>query len=154
MNQTTILTVRAQHQPRIPHHRPIPSQKNGKTNPHRCGPFFCELLVKYSFLLQKKLFEFLAFRDSWLDELLRHDGLANSIASPKCYSCGCANATIKCKDCFCQLLRCHTCTVKAHKELPLHRISVYRNWRTGTCTADVTRRNGMASFLIRPRFRN
>jgi hypothetical protein len=75
---------------------------------------------------QSKLSAFLAFRDSFLDELARHDGFGDGISSPQCYSCGEAEGTIKCRDCFTQLLRCRTCVAEEHKDLPFHRLQVLR----------------------------
>ena len=73
---------------------------------------------------QKKLFEWLSYRNSFLDELLRHEGFGDSAGSPLCGSCGRAEGTIKCNDCFSQLLYCQQCIVKEHVNLPLHRIKV------------------------------
>jgi len=70
------------------------------------------------------LSEWLEFRDSFLDELLRHDGLGDSFASTICSACREREGTIKCTDCFTQHLRCRHCIVEAHSNLPLHRIEV------------------------------
>lgn len=59
-----------------------------------------------------------------MDELLRHDGPGDATASTLCCSCNEVEGSIKCKDCFCQLLRCRQCVVDAHKDLPLHRVEV------------------------------
>lgn len=74
---------------------------------------------------QVKLFEWLAYRESFLDELLRHDGLGDFLGSTLCASCGEVDGVIKCRDCLggCHL-RCAVCSIHHHRRLPLHRIEV------------------------------
>jgi hypothetical protein len=102
-----------------------PAQKSKKTQTRLVRLMSLTLVAVSSPYLQKNLTEWVAFRDSFLDELLRHDGHGDSVgASDTCDSCGQGVATIKCQDCFCQLLRCRECIIDSHKNLPLHRISV------------------------------
>lgn len=64
--------------------------------------------------------EWLPYRESFLDEMLRHEGLGDFDTLPPCIDCGEASASFKCADCFGQGLLCQECTVKAHRLLPLH----------------------------------
>jgi hypothetical protein len=74
---------------------------------------------------QTKLTEWLVFRQSCLDELLRHDGRGSFLGQDLCFSCGVVEGTYKCKDCFMGcLLRCRDCMVEAHRDHPLHRAEV------------------------------
>jgi hypothetical protein len=63
------------------------------------------------------------YRDTYLDEILRHDGRGGVT---QCSACK-ADATYKCKDCFgCQLL-CQECYTTKHHLLPFHRALVSPN---------------------------
>jgi hypothetical protein len=65
------------------------------------------------------------FREAFLDEALRHDGLGDFLDQSKCSNCGNAPGIIKCKDCANGvLLKCPECIVALHKTLPLHRVEV------------------------------
>lgn len=87
------------------------------------------LLVSFSRCLtslQTKLVEWLPFRASFLDEILRHDGRAD-YRDPSCFSCRKEGELYKCRDCFTGgLLRCKGCTLKSHGDHPLHRVEVRR----------------------------
>ncbi|KAF8501150.1 hypothetical protein F5888DRAFT_1582595, partial [Russula emetica] len=73
--------------------------------------------------------EWLIFRQSCLDELLRHNGLSNSLDQGHCISCKKICGLYKCKDCFSgSLLRCRDCVVDAHQDHPFHRVEVYLEW--------------------------
>ncbi|KAH9965071.1 hypothetical protein BGW80DRAFT_1255055, partial [Lactifluus volemus] len=62
--------------------------------------------------------EWLIFRQSCLDELLRHDGLSDSLDQEYCISCKKVCGVYKCKDCFSgSLLRCCDCLVNAHRTI-------------------------------------
>lgn len=74
---------------------------------------------------QTKLLEWLAFRQSCLEELLHHDGHGDFLGHKCCSSCGKGDGVYKCKDCFSGgLLCCQECLVTAHRDHPLHRIEV------------------------------
>ncbi|KIL55027.1 hypothetical protein M378DRAFT_49831, partial [Amanita muscaria Koide BX008] len=73
-----------------------------------------------------KLLEWLIFRQSCLDELLRQDGLVDSLDHELCISCKKLDGMYKCKDCFSGgLLCCCDCLVNAHQDHPLHRIEIW-----------------------------
>ncbi|KAH9956388.1 hypothetical protein BGW80DRAFT_1439367 [Lactifluus volemus] len=70
--------------------------------------------------------EWLIFRQSCLDELLRHDGLSDSLDQEYCISCKKVCGVYKCKDCFSgSLLRCRDCLVNAHRDHPLHHVEIW-----------------------------
>ncbi|KAF8493891.1 hypothetical protein F5888DRAFT_1617493, partial [Russula emetica] len=61
-----------------------------------------------------------------LDELLRHDGLSDSLDQGHCISCKKICGLYKCKDCFSgSLLRCRDCVVDAHRDHPFHRVEIW-----------------------------
>jgi hypothetical protein len=71
--------------------------------------------------LQDQLNEWLKFRNTFLDETLRHDGLGDFLGHTKCSDCQNAPGVIKCKDCSSGgMLRCPECVVASHLALPLH----------------------------------
>ena len=75
--------------------------------------------------LQDQLNEWLTFRSTFLDEVLRHDGLGDFLGRTECSSCQNAPGIIKCKDCPSRrILRCPECVVASHQFLPLHRVEV------------------------------
>lgn len=80
--------------------------------------------------IQDKLYDFLTYRESFLHEMLRHEGHGDSIDLTMCFSCRHQEATFKCRDCFSQLLRCAGCARKEHLNLPLHRILVCVSFAT------------------------
>ena len=77
------------------------------------------------FGLKTKLLEWLSIQDATLDEILRHDGLGDFFGRQNCVSCDREIGRFKCRDCSggCRL-RCSTCIVKCHQDVPLHRIEV------------------------------
>lgn len=85
------------------------------------------LLSLYMFLIstQTKLTEWIGYRDSCLDELLRHDAHGDFLGQSACSRCGEGEGVFKCKDCLtgCQL-RCQGCVISTHQDHPLHRIEV------------------------------
>lgn len=87
-------------------------------------PFHTHSSTYLTLSLQAKLIEWLSFRSSFLDELLRHDGRAD-YQQDTCASCEVKETLFKCRDCFngCWL-RCQGCTVKEHQDHPLHRVEV------------------------------
>lgn len=71
--------------------------------------------------------EWLPFRDIFLDELLRHEGLGErQCDNLMCEHCGEKPGTLKCPESHCigSPLLCQTCMVIQHKHLPLHPIQV------------------------------
>jgi len=70
----------------------------------------------------------LGYRDSQLDELLRHDGKAGLDAT--CVHCKKDPAVYKCKDCFGLKVFCLQCLIAEHHCHPLHRVVVWngRYW--------------------------
>lgn len=69
------------------------------------------------------------YREEYLHEFLRHEGLGEVWRSGQCQSCGEPlfselGEAFKCEECFGCLLECHACCLKRHKRLPLHFIKV------------------------------
>lgn len=64
--------------------------------------------------------KWLPLRETYLDELLRHDGRQQRV----CSSCGTADARYKCVDCFGPLVFCCECLIREHASHPFHRIEV------------------------------
>ncbi|KAI0055075.1 hypothetical protein BV25DRAFT_1816134 [Artomyces pyxidatus] len=82
-----------------------------------------------SLLLQKNpLRQWMPFRDVFLDEMLRHDGMREAVVDevhflPTCHGCGREGAGIlRCTDCAYPHLYCESCIVSVHANLPLHRV--------------------------------
>ncbi|KAH6897792.1 hypothetical protein BKA70DRAFT_1116038 [Coprinopsis sp. MPI-PUGE-AT-0042] len=73
-----------------------------------------------------KLQDWIPRRQSFLDELLHHDGLGDSLDRQTCSDCPpttSATGLYKCIDCWDgSLLRCKTCVLLNHSKQPLHRI--------------------------------
>lgn len=71
---------------------------------------------------------FLEVLDTYLHEMMRHEGLGDNTSPGMCTNCRTETvtrlATVRCKECFDRRLYCHTCIVSAHKRMPLHRIEV------------------------------
>ncbi|KAL1724763.1 hypothetical protein EV714DRAFT_222510 [Schizophyllum commune] len=65
------------------------------------------------------------YKQMFLEELLRHEGLASDLRHPACSSCDATpeggSGLIKCDDCG-VFLECATCCVRRHGHLPHHRI--------------------------------
>ncbi|KAF9779699.1 hypothetical protein BJ322DRAFT_1012771 [Thelephora terrestris] len=73
--------------------------------------------------------QWLQHRSTFLDELLRLDGLGDaSNSSIPCPDCSRHPATFKCNSCFGGTMRCSACTVSFHRNLPLHKI---QRWHGG-----------------------
>jgi hypothetical protein len=66
--------------------------------------------------------EWLSCRDSYLRELLRHDGRGEHDAT-SCADCG-NSGDFSCFDCAYGMHYCQECLVDHHRLMPLHRISV------------------------------
>ncbi|KAG5223526.1 CxC2 domain-containing protein [Salix suchowensis] len=69
---------------------------------------------------------FLEVLDTYLHEMMRHEGLGDNTSPGMCTNCRTETvtrlATVRCKECFDRRLYCHTCIVSAHERMPLHRI--------------------------------
>jgi hypothetical protein len=81
--------------------------------------------ITYNLQIQaslSRLQEWLPHRETYVDELLRHDGRAGQRACAGCNSD--SPDLFKCKDCFGGKLLCYVCVVKFHDSHPLHRILV------------------------------
>ncbi|KAL6301700.1 hypothetical protein BKA93DRAFT_828035 [Sparassis latifolia] len=63
----------------------------------------------------------LAFRESYLEELLHFDGPGTQDFAGKC-KVHHQSTALRCLDCFSGKLACPDCTLKAHTLLPLHRV--------------------------------
>ncbi|KDR76041.1 hypothetical protein GALMADRAFT_67759 [Galerina marginata CBS 339.88] len=70
-----------------------------------------------------QLREWLQFRKTFLDETVRHNGLADFLGHTKCLECGVYEGVFKCKDCYSgRMLKCQACIVSIHTDLSLHRV--------------------------------
>jgi hypothetical protein len=68
--------------------------------------------------------DWIPYRETYLDELLRHDGRGSN-AALMCSNVGCGGDGIfKCRECMFENLFCCDCMVRRHSNLPLHRILV------------------------------
>ena len=105
----------------------VKSKRKRKTKNVVCIPLiFCCYWILTP--LQDYLQEWLKFRQTFLDELLRHDGLGDFLGHTQCSSCQKAPGIIKCRDCSNgRMLKCPECVVAAHATLPLHRVEVGLN---------------------------
>lgn len=93
--------------------------------------FFFRSTCTWLHAFQTKLLEWLSFRQSSLDEILRHDGLGSYLGQTKCHTCGEEKGAYKCRDCFDgSLLRCQRCVVGSHKVHPLHRVEVFKFYQS------------------------
>lgn len=63
-------------------------------------------------------------RQTYIDELVRHDGLGDAEACINCSICDTNIADVRCMDCSVTELFCGDCVVKRHQRNPLHRIEV------------------------------
>jgi hypothetical protein len=93
----------------------------------KCGTFLLNSICeKKNYIMhQDHLKEWLKFREIFLQETLRHDGLGNFFGVTDCSSCGKAPGVYKCMACANGgMLKCADCIVKFHQVLPLHRVEV------------------------------
>lgn len=103
---------------------------------------------------QVKLLKWLDFRQSCLDELLRHDGHADFFGLELCTSCKKVDGVYKCLDCFSGgLLHCRECLVTAHYDHPLHQIEVSTLALVYLLRLHMHRSNGTVIFLKRSRLK-
>ena len=103
-----------------------PKRKRQTTNYVRPSKHCTDLFILVELIHhQDKLKEWLPFRNVFLDELLRHDGLGDFLGHSKCPKCKEQDGVFKCKDCpNGRMLKCQGCIVSLHQELPLHRVEV------------------------------
>lgn len=66
----------------------------------------------------------LEFRDDYMNELLRGDGLGPFSSPPACEDCREGSGCVRCLDCWGEELLCESCIRKDHKKLPCHRVQV------------------------------
>ncbi|KAI0054664.1 hypothetical protein BV25DRAFT_1816736 [Artomyces pyxidatus] len=72
----------------------------------------------------------LPYRDAFLDEMIRHEGMAKAEVNeaegaaglPLCHDCKCPGATLRCIDCVAPHMRCRDCASATHQLSPLHRL--------------------------------
>ena len=115
-------------------------------------------LLKYLNSCQHQLSEWMKFREAFLDEALRHDGLGNFLDQTKCSNCGNVPGIIKCKNCANGvLLKCPECIVTSHKSLLLHRVEVsflfFFAYLMGTNYVIIFGRVGTVNFSTRTLFK-
>lgn len=104
-----------------------PKPKRKRNNDTQVCDFFTDHYFPdwLQFISKSKLQEWLSFRDTTLDEVLRHDGLGDYLGQLGCSTCNIGPGLFKCKDCSGgSRLRCQNCIVKSHQDIPLHRIEV------------------------------
>ncbi len=65
--------------------------------------------------------DYIAYRQSILNELIQQDG---RLGSRLCFSCAAEDGLYRCQDCFYCGLFCKQCIVSAHLRSPFHRILV------------------------------
>ena len=66
----------------------------------------------------------LPYCNTFLQELLCHEGLISYGDNPLCSACESVPGTIRCSDCIGGAMLCKECIVKQHNVLPLHCIKV------------------------------
>ncbi|KAL1671091.1 hypothetical protein EV122DRAFT_227124 [Schizophyllum commune] len=82
------------------------------------------------------------YQQLFLDELVRHEGLASDLYSASCVSCGAtpddAKGLIKCDTCG-VFLECRSCCLTRHKCLPHHRIQRWngQHWDKSATLSDI-----------------
>lgn len=63
-------------------------------------------------------------RQTYIDELVRHDSLGDAEDCGACGICNTSIANVRCIDCSSTELLCGDCMVKLHQRNPLHRVEV------------------------------
>ena len=84
-------------------------------------------LIHWTYVrFQTRTEHWIPYCSTFLDESLRKDGLGDDAQSGLglCQDCLVSPAQFKCKDCCGAIMRCSTCIVSSHQNLPLHRIQV------------------------------
>jgi hypothetical protein len=109
-------------------------------------------ILTWSWFAQDRLTEWLRFREIFLDEALRHDGLGNFFGHTTCSKCGEHDGIFKCKNCGDgSMLKCLDCTLGIHRTLPLHRVEVNTSVTWCELVSWLLYRGGMARFSSRRR---
>ena len=70
----------------------------------------------------KVMSEWLIHRDTYLNEMLRHDG-QEGLQATFCASCG-DDGSFSCHDCAYHMHYCRSCLISHHQLMPFHRIKV------------------------------
>ncbi|THH17670.1 hypothetical protein EUX98_g9084 [Antrodiella citrinella] len=84
-----------------------------------------------------RLARWLPYRDLYLDELLRADGLGDALGIQTCVGCN-TLGEYRCRNCCTSLLFCRDCMCERHAYMPLHRIEVWTgSFFNKACLADV-----------------
>ena len=73
---------------------------------------------------QTRMLDWINYRVTVLDELVRHDGLQGHTSPPLCSNCLEESGVYRCLDCSTIPSYCSACLVFLHNALPLHRIEV------------------------------
>lgn len=95
-------------------------------------------------------------RQSYLNELVRLDGLGDSDDCPPCSVCGLEPGNICCMECSSSGMFCSTCAVESHVLSPLHRVEVSMSTTQGfvlNSSTGVARWLLPANFLVKSRAR-
>lgn len=93
--------------------------RNAVNSSHCLTSLFCTKVP------QDHLTEWLKYREIFLDEVLRHDGLGDFMGHTSCSHCEKGPGVFRCRDCAKgSMLKCSDCVLELHEELPLHRIEV------------------------------
>jgi hypothetical protein len=92
--------------------------------------------------------DWIPHRETYLDELLRHDGRGSN-AALICSHVGCGGDGIyKCRECMFDKLFCSDCIVRHHSNLPLHRILVSAACFSSSHFSHASFRNGRGPFSM------
>ncbi|KAG2341246.1 hypothetical protein BDR05DRAFT_977033 [Suillus weaverae] len=68
------------------------------------------------------LLTWIEHQETFLVEMLHHDGRGDNILSSVCSACGINPSIYHCKDCFTPTLSCQTCIVQTHAHSPMHSV--------------------------------
>lgn len=102
--------------------RPKPNKENDSV---RVLPYPYLLTPRTYPHLQTGMARWLQYRSVFLDEFLRLEGLGDRLdVLMVCPDCSDALAQFRCKDCSGCIMRCSSCVVSFHRDLPLHRLQV------------------------------
>ncbi|KAI0060273.1 hypothetical protein BV25DRAFT_1871286 [Artomyces pyxidatus] len=66
--------------------------------------------------------QWIPLRDSFLDEMIRHEGLGRHETVPLCTGCNAVEASVRCEDCLGSPMLCPSCICSVHATDPFHRI--------------------------------
>ncbi|KLO04514.1 hypothetical protein SCHPADRAFT_794629, partial [Schizopora paradoxa] len=74
------------------------------------------------------LFDWLPYRQSYGDELIRRDGRGDAVGDMLCLDCKASDGVVRCMDCMGDRVLCCDCMLARHRCLPLH---VIKRWNNG-----------------------